>query len=109
MSNTRYSPRRFGAALFTGWLAGAAGAAAHEETAITLYSSAEPGAISPELYRPIPGAGVPNAMSVPGYAMVRSDRDLQLAEGRSTVKFTDVAALIDPTTVTFASLSEPRT
>ena len=25
------------------------------------------------------------------------------------MKFTDVAALIDPTTVTFASLSEPRT
>jgi hypothetical protein len=61
------------------------------------------------MYRPIPGSGVPNAMAVPGYAMVRQERALNLANGRSTVKFTDVAALIDPTTVTFASLSEPRT
>jgi hypothetical protein len=86
-----------------------AAAADGEDTAITIYSSAAPGAIPPELYRPIPGSGVPNAMSVPGYAMVRHDRPLKLANGRSTIKFTDVAALIDPTTVTFTSLSEPRT
>jgi len=98
-----------GAALAGVLLAGAAGAAGNDEVAITIYSSAAPGAIPPELYRPIPGSGVPNAMSVPGYAMVRNDRDLRLDNGRSTVKFTDVAALIDPTTVTFASLSEPRT
>jgi len=109
MSNTSPTLRRLGAVIAAGLLVGAAGAATHDETAITIYSSAEPGAISPELYRPIPGSGVPNAMSVPGYAMVRSDRDLTLDNGRSTVKFTDVAALIDPTTVTFASLSEPRT
>ncbi len=48
-------------------------------------------------------------MSVPGYAMVRHERAIKLENGRSTVKFTDVAALIDPTTVTFASLTEPRT
>ena len=91
----------------------AASAAAHaadgDATAITIYSSAAPGAIPPEMYRPIPGSGVPNAMAVPGYAMIRQERPLNLANGRSTVKFTDVAALIDPTTVTFASLSEPRT
>jgi hypothetical protein len=90
-----------------------ASAAAHaadgDATAITIYSSAAPGAIPPEMYRPIPGSGVPNAMAVPGYAMIRQERPLNLASGRSTVKFTDVAALIDPTTVTFASLSEPRT
>src|SRR5215468_2827858 len=80
-----------------------------EDTAITIYSSAEPGAISPDLYRPLPGSGVPNASSVPGYAMVRQERDVKLANGRSTLKFADVAALIDPTTVTFTSLTEPRT
>jgi len=53
--------------------------------------------------------GVPNAMSVPGYAMVRHDRSIKLENGRSTIKFADVAALIDPTTVTFTSTSEPRT
>ena len=83
--------------------------AAGEDTAITIYSSAQPGAISPDLYRPVPGGGVPNASSVPGYAMIRQERDVKLANGRSTLKFADVAALIDPTTVTFTSLTEPRT
>src|SRR4029078_6143573 len=86
-------------------LAGAEDAA----TAITIYSSAQPGAISPEFYRPIPGQGVANAMQVPGYALVRDDRDINIGRGRSQLSFTDVAALIDPTTVTFTSLSEPAT
>ncbi|HVY83469.1 MAG TPA: hypothetical protein VG994_20960 [Steroidobacteraceae bacterium] len=97
-------------AVFSALLASAAAHAAEgDTTAVTIYSSAAPGAIPPEMYRPIPGAGVPNAMAVPGYAMIRQERMLNLANGRSTVKFTDVAALIDPTTVTFASLSDPRT
>src|SRR5687768_9287874 len=79
------------------------------ETAITIYSSAQPGAISPEYYRPLPGQGVPNAMSVPGYALVRDDREVKLKPGRSQQSFTDVAALIDPTTVTFTSLTDPAT
>ena len=78
-------------------------------TAITIYSSAQPGAISPEFYRPVPGQGVPNAMAVPGYALVRDDRDMKIKQGRSELSFTDVAALIDPTTVTFTSLSDPAT
>jgi hypothetical protein len=80
-----------------------------EDTAITIYSSEQPGAISPDLYRPLPGAGVPNAANVPGYAMIRQERDIKLQSGRSILKFADVAALIDPTTVTFTSLTEPRT
>src|SRR6187397_3133143 len=84
-------------------------AVAHAETAITIYSSAQPGAISPEFYRPVPGQGVPNAMSVPGYALVRDDREMKIKEGRSQLAFTDVAALIDPTTVTFSSLTDPST
>ena len=69
----------------------------------------EPGAIPPELYRPIPGSGVPEchvgARLRDGAARPRPTA----RNGRSTIKFTDVAALIDPTTVTFTSLSEPRT
>src|SRR3954468_10529867 len=87
----------------------AAALAAGPETAITIYSSAQPGAISPEFYRPIPGQGVPNAMQVPGYALVRDDRDIKIPQGRGQLSFTDVAALIDPTTVTFTSLSDPST
>ena len=56
---------------------------AHAETAITIYSSAQPGAISPEFYRPIPGQGVPNAMAVPGYALVRDDRNMTIKQCRS--------------------------
>jgi hypothetical protein len=88
---------------------GVAANAAAAETAITIYSSAQPGAIPPEFYRPIPGQGVPNAMTVPGYALVRDDRDVAIKQGRSQLSFTDVAALIDPTTVTFTSLSDPST
>src|SRR5690606_37188263 len=82
---------------------GAQSIAADSQTAITIYSSAQPGGISAELYRPMPGQGVPNAMSVPGYALVRDERDIRLKQGRSQLSFTDVAALIDPTTVTFTS------
>jgi hypothetical protein len=90
-------------------LAANAAVGAEAETAITIYSSAQPGAISPELYRPVPGQGVPNAMAVPGYALVRDDRDVKVTQGRSQLSFTDVAALIDPTTVTFTSLTDPAT
>jgi hypothetical protein len=110
MLESTSSLRPVGLAVITALLASAAAHGAEGDgTAVTIYSSAAPGAIPPEMYRPIPGSGVPNAMGVPGYAMIRQERALNLANGRSTVKFTDVAALIDPTTVTFASLSEPRT
>ena len=83
-----------------------AAAPASGDTAITIYSSAQPGAISPQFYRPLPGQRAPNAMTVPGYALVRTERDVQLPAGRSQLRFTDVAALIDPTTVTFTSLTD---
>jgi hypothetical protein len=69
--------------------------------ALTIYSSARPGAIAPDVYRH-GGRG----QALPGYAMVRHERELQLTRGRNTVRFTDVAALIDPTTVTFESLTD---
>jgi hypothetical protein len=70
--------------------------------ALTIYSAARPGAVSPEVYRNA-GRGV-----VPGYAVVRQERSLDIARGRSSVRFADVAALIDPTTVVFESLTDPR-
>jgi hypothetical protein len=48
-------------------------------------------------------------MAVPGYALVRDDREMKIKQGRSQLSFTDVAALIDPTTVTFTSLTDPAT
>lgn len=99
------------AAVVSGLLAHAAiagaEAAEREDTSITIYSSAQPGAVPPELYRPVQGMGIPNAMGVPGYAIVRHERPVSLSAGRSQVRFTDVAALIDPTTVQFSSLTDP--
>jgi len=80
-----------------------AGAAQQDSTALTIYSSARPGAISPQLYR---GGG--NGQNVPGYAVVRDQRNLVLQRGRNAIRFTDVAALIDPTTVSFASLTDAQ-
>ncbi|HVO00257.1 MAG TPA: hypothetical protein VMT49_09470 [Steroidobacteraceae bacterium] len=87
--------------------AGAVSAAQPDESALTIYSSQQPGAISADFYRPVPGGSVPPASSVPGYAMVRQDRDVQLSSGRSTLRFSDVAGLIDPTTVTFTVPANP--
>jgi len=78
-----------------------------DDTALTIYSSQQPGAISPDFYRPVPGGASPPAAAVPGYAVVRQDRDVTLGSGRSTLRFTDVAALIDPTTVTFSVPTQP--
>ena len=83
-------------------------ATADGETALTIYSTAQPGAIPPEYYRPLPGRGAPNAAGVPGYEVVSQDRKVSLAAGRTQLRFTDVAALIDPTTVQFVALTDPE-
>jgi hypothetical protein len=77
------------------------------DDSITIYSSLQPGAVSPELYRPVAGRG--GQGQVPGYAIVRHDRRYDIERGLNPLRVTDVAALIDPTTVSFASLTEPRT
>src|SRR6202008_1841566 len=93
--------------------------AADPQTSLTVYSSGQPGGISAgwyrpqpggipaECYRPLPGMGSPPANALPGFALVRTDRDVEIPQGRGTIQFTDVAALIDPTTVQFRSLTDP--
>jgi len=70
--------------------------------ALTIYSTVRPGAVPAELYRNGGRGG-----AVPGYAVVRHERPIALNHGDNTVRFTDVAALIDPTTVRFESLTDP--
>ena len=82
--------------------------AAEPQVSLTVYSSAQPGGIPAEWYRPLPGMGTPQANQLPGFALVRLDRDLQIPRGRGTIQFMDVAALIDPTTVQFLSLTDPE-
>ena len=77
--------------------------AAAAETALTVYSSARPGTLDPRTFRN--GGEGP---AVPGYALVREVRAFALQPGRNAVRVTDVPALIDPTTVSFASLTHPQ-
>ncbi|MEY3337855.1 MAG: hypothetical protein RL245_847, partial [Pseudomonadota bacterium] len=79
------------------------------DTGLTIYSSAEPGAVPAELYRPIDGSSAIIGRAVPGFAIVRDERELDLPAGRSQQRFSDVAAFIDPTTVSFTSLTDPST
>ncbi|MBK7404245.1 MAG: DUF4139 domain-containing protein [Phycisphaerales bacterium] len=91
-------------------LAGLATPVVADQTALTIYSSAEPGGIPPEMYRPTPPSPFYNPYQnqpLPGYAVVKQERRVQLVPGRSVVRFTDVAAYIDPTTVAFESLTSP--
>ena len=92
----------------TGVLLALGAAAAEPETSLTVYSSAQPGGIPAEWYRPLPGMGAPMANELPGFALVRLDRELAIPRGRGTIQFQDVAALIDPTTVKFLSLTDPE-
>jgi hypothetical protein len=73
------------------------------ETAITIYSSAQPGAIGPHVFR---NGG--EGLVVPGYALVREEREFQLRAGRNTLRVSDVPALIDATTVAFTSLTDAK-
>jgi hypothetical protein len=79
-----------------------------DETAITIYSKAQPGAINPNLYRPVNGQSGYNGMNVPGYGVVRQIRDIELSAKSNIIKYSDVAAYIDPTTVQFKSLTDPK-
>ena len=80
-------------------------------TTLTIYSTAAPGAIPPAMYRPVQQQlaqyGRAYNQAIPGYAVVKLERPIELSAGRSRVRFSDVAALIDPTTVSFVSLTDP--
>jgi hypothetical protein len=78
-------------------------AASSAETAITIYSSAQPGTLNPQTFRNGAEGG-----AVPGYALVREERSFDLKAGRTLLRVSDVPALIDPTTVAFASLTDPQ-
>ncbi len=76
--------------------------------ALTVYSTADPAFdwMNWEQQR----AGNPYAYQAqfPGYGVVRETRRIDLTEGRNTVRFTGVAASIDPTTLRFRSLDDPE-
>ncbi len=82
---------------------------AKESTSLTIYSSAKPGGVPAELYQPGMQQniwGVQWRNQIPGYAIVRQERPITLNQGRTTIRITDVASQIDPTTVSFVSLTD---
>jgi hypothetical protein len=54
-------------------------------------------------------SGMDNVWGVPGYGVVKVVRTVKVPKGTGDVAFTDVAAWIDPTTVSFADLQDPTT
>ncbi len=83
-------------------LAAAAAAAAEDrpDYSLTIYSSAVPGQIGVDSLANY-------GRELPGYALVRDGRRINLEKGIAELRFTDVARRIDPTTVSFASLTDP--
>lgn len=73
--------------------------AASPSTGLTIYSNAAPGTAKLENYS--------SAEQVPGYAIVRGERDIQLTARKSKLQWSDVAATIDPSTVVLSSLTSP--
>lgn len=88
-----------------------AGPAYGQETSLTIYSSADPGSFDPLSYvgmqrnqgqSMFPG-------NVPGFGVVKQVRDVSMTSGRNEIAFSNVARYLDPTTVSFTDLTDPRT
>jgi hypothetical protein len=71
------------------------------QTAVTIYSSAQPGSLSASTFK----NGGENS-AIPGYAVVRQEQSFDLSRGRTIIRVADVPSLIDPTTVSFESLTD---
>ncbi|MDJ0657010.1 MAG: hypothetical protein QNJ40_22810 [Xanthomonadales bacterium] len=81
-------------------------AQAADRHSITVYSRTQPGAVNPSTFEA--QANNPDfRINIPGYAMVRTVRSMELVRGTSRLRFSDVAAGIDPTTVAVKSLTDP--
>ncbi len=79
---------------------------AEEGVGVTVYSA--PGGQDPNqmqnIFDPMTGQWVPQ---VPGFSIVKERRKIALQPGRNAVRFEDVAAKIDGSTVSFKSLTDP--
>jgi hypothetical protein len=76
---------------------------------LTIYSTADPATFDPQDYA---RQAAQNAYyflqnPLPGFGVVRENRNIHLEAGDNTLRFTDVAQQIDPTTVSFQALTSP--
>lgn len=82
-----------------------------EGVTLTVYSSADPAGFDPQRFvaQQRMGAGADFAWQVPGFGVVKNVRRVQLKQGHGTLSMTDVAAFIDPTSVSIVDLTDPAT
>jgi len=79
------------------------------DVSLTIYSSADPAGFDPRQFLEQQQNGWGLAEGVPGFGLVRETRAVDMPTGVGKLAFTDVAAFIDPTTVSFADMTEPGT
>ncbi len=86
-------------------------AANPDQTALTIYSQADPAGFDPQqwVYNARSGNDNADPSTTPGFGVVKETRTVPLVAGLNTLPFTDVAALIDPTSVTVKDLTDPNT
>ncbi|MEX1015915.1 MAG: DUF4139 domain-containing protein [Phycisphaeraceae bacterium] len=79
------------------------------EVSVTVYSTADPAGFDPQQFiaQQRQGHNPGFAWQVPGFGVVKEVRPVEFDEGRNTIRFTDVAEFIDPTTVSFTDLTDP--
>lgn len=83
------------------------GPPADSKFSLTIYSTADPATFDPAALAE--ERKMDPTYRIPGYGVVREIRKITLAKGDNMVRFSDVAAGIDATTVSFKSLTAPDT
>ncbi len=83
------------AALPAALLSGFAAAQPQPDTTLTIYSTAGPGSLPVGVLRDAGGDGT----NLPGYALVNTRHRFSLPRGLSTVRFDELPALVDPSSI----------
>lgn len=90
--------------------AGLPAPAAPSQVSVTVYSTADPASFDPQQFiaQNRMGYNPGFAWQVPGFGMVQETRPINFLQGANTLRFTNVAEFIDPTTVSFTDLQMPE-
>ncbi|MDZ4830684.1 MAG: DUF4139 domain-containing protein [Phycisphaerae bacterium] len=85
--------------------------AAEPSVSVTIYSTADVRGFDPQQFAAQQRLGNDPtfAWQVPGFGIVRETRTVPLKVGTNDLPFSDVAAFIDPTTVSFTDLTDAKT
>jgi hypothetical protein len=78
---------------------------------VTIYSSADPAGFDPQqfIYQQRNGDDNFDPSQIPGFGVVRQTEQVNLQPGANRINITNVAAFIDPTTVSISDLTDPQT